>query len=222
MRHRRWVVLVVAVLQVVVGGCVARPDPATTHAFDARLAAAALRVRVLTCEGEALASGFLIRPRQLVTNRHVVDSAVQITVDTWDGRLRHGVAMRQADRADVGEVDLQEQGGPVLELAIRRAASGDTVWDVGYPKGHALRVTMGRVIDYAPGAPYGEDGPVMRTSTEINLGNSGGPILDRHGHVIAIAFALERSTGYTLAIPAERIRSSLEHLRPVTTTCGTP
>jgi S1-C subfamily serine protease len=45
-----------------------------------------MRVRNRGCDSVATGSGFAVGPRRLVTNRHVVEGAEELQLDTWDGR----------------------------------------------------------------------------------------------------------------------------------------
>jgi S1-C subfamily serine protease len=87
------------------------------------------------------------------------------------------------------------------------ASSGDAVTAVGYPLGGPLTLSAGTVIDRVDGASLGIEGPVMRLTATVRPGNSGGPVLDRKGHVVGIVYAIERATGFGLAVPVDTLRS---------------
>jgi S1-C subfamily serine protease len=62
-----------------------RPELAAESARQ-RAAEVTMRVRNRSCDGVATGSGFAVGPRRLVTNRHVVEGAEELQLDTWDGR----------------------------------------------------------------------------------------------------------------------------------------
>ena len=77
------------------------------------------------------------------------------------------------------------------------------------------------VVDRVDGYGFGIQGPVLRITAEVRPGNSGGPMLDRRGRVAGIVFAIERVTGFGLAIPMGTVnalidRGGFEPVRP----CG--
>jgi S1-C subfamily serine protease len=203
----------------VLAACSSASEPSRPRA-ERLLPRAAVRVRVDTCEGPAVASGFLVRGRTVVTNRHVVEDALDAAIEVRDGRTVEANSMRDVASTDLGVIHLRGPASPVLRLAARDAISGDRVYGAGYPRGGPLRTTTGRVIDYVSGAEFGVRGKVMRTSTETNLGSSGGPVLNRRGAVVGIVFAVERTTDYTLAIPVSVVRRELRGSVPVSPPCA--
>jgi len=60
----------------------------------------------------------------------------------------------------------------------------------------ARRSAVGRggtVVGYVNGAIYDEPGLVMEITNRIQLGNSGGPLLDTAGQVVGVVFAFKTS-----------------------------
>ena len=65
-----------------------------------------VRIRSVGPCGSSVGSGFVTEGGHLVTNRHVIDGASRIQVETWDGRpIRIGAARVGVD-TDLGIIDL--------------------------------------------------------------------------------------------------------------------
>jgi pSer/pThr/pTyr-binding forkhead associated (FHA) protein len=66
--------------------------------------------------------------------------------------------------------------------------AGDSMRALGYPGigGATLTVTDGTVSGRASGGAAGEDGPWIKTDTELSHGNSGGAAFDRSGALIGV------------------------------------
>jgi S1-C subfamily serine protease len=79
----------------------------------------------------------------------------------------------------------------------------------GFPLGGQQIVAEGDVLDYVVGANLGDGTQVMRLSTTVHPGNSGGPVIDRRGEVVGVVYAIELATHRALAIPASAVRSLL-------------
>ncbi len=103
---------------------------------------------------------------------------------------------------------------PVIRLAAHNPLSGDKVTLVGFPQGGPVRVVDGRVVDYLNGAKTNEPGKVMRSSTEAEPGNSGGPLVTSNRRAGGIVFAIDLVDNYALIIPASTIRATLHTLDP--------
>src|ERR687896_18739 len=82
----------------------------------------------------------------------------------------------------------------------------DRVTVVGYPRGGPLTLSEGTVIDRVDGGYLGIEGTVARLTANVVPGNSGGPVLDGKGRVVAIVYAIETATGFGLAIPIDTMR----------------
>jgi S1-C subfamily serine protease len=179
-----------------------------------------VRVRNTGCEGVATGSGFAIDKEILVTNRHVLAGADHVELATWDGHSQH---VEFAFVASAGDIALIRSESPLPQVATLGAdvRSGDEVSVVGYPHGGPLTISEGVIVDETDGSRFEIPGPVLRMTATVAPGNSGGPVLDKKGHVVAVVFAIERDTGLSLAIPNGTIQhmfdiGGLEDLPP----CG--
>jgi S1-C subfamily serine protease len=77
---------------------------------------------------------------------------------------------------------------------------------MGAARGPASR---GRVVNYSEDKRF--DGRrVMRTTNEIQPGNSGGPVVEGSGNVVGVVFALDVQDGFALAIPVSQLRLALQ------------
>lgn len=99
--------------------------------------------------------------------------------------------------------DLEGRGGP-----------GAPVTAVGFPSGGPLELAEGEVVDEVDGRGFGVAGPVLRVTSELEPGNSGGPLLDARGRVVGVAFAVEVATGLGLALPLDTVDALLDEAVP--------
>lgn len=155
-----------------------------------------LRVRNVSCFGVATGSGFAIDDHTVVTNRHVLDDAAQLQLNTWNGQSMTA----DVSEARVGQlVDIGFMVTPKKLPAVARTGpephKGDPVTAVGFPLGGRLTMSQGKVVRFRDGRKLTRDiafdGPVMEISAKVKHGNSGGPLLDSRGRVVGVIYAGE-------------------------------
>ena len=180
-----------------------------------------VRMRSVGCGGLGTASGFVLDETLLVTNRHVVEDAVVLELNTWDGKSVNAVLTAVAYADDLAVVRVAEPLPVSGRLAATDASAGERVTVVGYPHGGPLLESTGELIEYAPLEGRQAASEVMRLSAIVQPGNSGGPVLAADGSVVGVVFGTEPATGNGLAIPASAVRRMLEESRPpaAPTTC---
>lgn len=219
-----------AALVVAVGGmvgCVSPPDDTTVAAggepapdrVDPR--SYTVRIRATTCDGVGVGTGFLLDAETIITNRHVVEEANKLVVETYLGDELTVDVASQGGLADLAIVKI-EQGatgdtGDTARLAPGNPARDDRLRVFGYPRGGPLSVARGRVEKYLSDPRLGNLGKVMRADLDIQPGNSGGPALDDEDRVVGVVYAIERSTKKALIVPVTTLTSLLERddLEPV-------
>jgi len=164
-----------------------------------------VRVRNLSCDGVSIGSGFALAPDVLVTNRHVLAGADALEVSTWDGRSFNVSFAAVGALGDLGVASIDGKL-PLVGKFGPAPRPGAVVTAVGYPLGGQLTLATGTVIDRVDGGDLGVPGTVARLSTRVLPGNSGGPVLDEKGRISGIVYAIERATGFGLAVPVDTLR----------------
>lgn len=233
LRRRGGAVVASVAVLVLAAGCVAPPD---TEAVDASILDApvdvdprsyTVRIRSQTCEGLGVGSGFLIDESTIVTNRHVVEGADELEVETSEGQTLTVDVASQGLLADLAVVRLSEgmatemsADGTTAELAPANPEPGDRLRAVGYPGGGELTVTEGEVEDFKADPRLGNLSKVIRSEVEIHPGNSGGPAVDDQNRVIGVVYAVEISTEKSLIVPVETLRRLLDNAEGVETVEG--
>ena len=130
-------------------------------------------------------SGFFVNRRgHIVTNNHVIDNCSELRVE---GHGTVAVVARDAD-ADLAVLRSKTPSKGFAALADRRQLNpGEEIVVVGYPLGKELSknssVSVGIVnsVDLEIGKKN-----LIQVSAPIQSGNSGGPVLDAHGKVVAV------------------------------------
>jgi serine protease Do len=166
----------------------------------------------------ALGSGFVIRGDGLiVTNRHVVSSALKVRVRLPDGRDFPAKVLGADAVTDIALLKLDGVRLSPLRLGSSQKVSvGDAVIAIGNPYGLGQSVSAGIISARARTL---EDDPYidfLQTDAAINHGNSGGPLMTPDGVVVGVTSAIFSpsggSVGLGFAIPAETVTAVIGQL----------
>jgi serine protease Do len=168
-------------------------------------------------------SGFIIDPSGLiVTNNHVVGHADKIVVALNDGTLLPARLIGSDELTDIALIKVQAPA-PLPAVAFgdsRQVEVGDWVLAAGNPFNLGGSVTAGiisaRGRDLGSGSgPF--DNNFLQLDAPMNPGNSGGPIFNMDGQVIAISTAIVSpsggSVGIGFATPSELVIPIVGQLR---------
>ncbi|PWB53567.1 MAG: 2-alkenal reductase [Anaerolineales bacterium] len=154
----------------------------------------------------------------ILTNNHVIDGAKQLQVIFADGTQQDASLVGSDQYSDLAVLKVSGTMPAVATLGNSDALNpGETVIAIGSPLGDFKNtVTVGvvsatgRSIDTGDG--YSIDG-LIQTDAAINQGNSGGPLVNLAGEVIAINTLIIRSSnsgtvteGLGFAIPINTAR----------------
>ena len=172
---------------------------------------------------EGLGSGVIVSPNgYILTNNHVVADADKLTVTLNDGREFEARVIGTDEKTDIAVIKIEALGLPVLTLADSdRLRVGDIVFAVGNPLGVGQSVTMGIVsatgrtdlnlLDDVNG--YGD---FIQTDAAINMGNSGGALVDARGRLVGLNAAImspsEGNIGIGFSIPVNLVRGIMENI----------
>jgi S1-C subfamily serine protease len=172
-----------------------------------------------------IGSGFVIKylnSHYVVTNFHVIDSLVNVTVTFWNGDAYAATVIGSDPYSDIGV--LSTKGGEVDPIPLAFDSSslvrvGQPVMAIGNPYGLSGSVTfgivsqVGRTIQYQSTTGSFLVADAIQFSAPINPGNSGGPLLDANGMVVGItSAAVSGSQGVGFAIPSDTITRELPFL----------
>jgi S1-C subfamily serine protease len=182
------------------------------------------RVRASGCEALATGSGFALDEHTVITNRHVVEDAVAITLSSWDGRDATVETVAISEDHDLAVIRTVEKLQGWGELGT--GSVDDTVWVIGYPKGRQLSVTRGKIVssvdgDELSGDERTESGQVWQISAKVTTGNSGGPLIGADGTVVGVVYGYGAETQSGYAVKAAAVDGLLsQQPAALDTACG--
>ena len=149
----------------------------------------------------SIGTGFVIHKAGfIVTNEHVVRDVVDLRVRLYDGRELPACVVGADPATDIALLKVEPPSPlPILPLGDSEAVRvGEPVIAIGNPFGFNHSVTAGivsakeRVVDRTTLHDSKEQENYsffIQTDASINVGNSGGPLLDASGTVIGVSAA---------------------------------
>ena len=170
---------------------------------------------------EGLGSGVIVtNDGYIITNNHVVEGADALSVLLPDDREYQAVLIGSDPKTDIAVIKIEAGDLPTITLADSdKLRVGDVVFAVGNPLGVGQTVTMGIVsakgrnkLGLLENVAGYED--FIQTDAAINMGNSGGALVDAKGRLVGINSAIVSTTkgniGIGFAIPVN-LASSIMH-----------
>jgi len=165
---------------------------------------------------------FLSEDGYLLTNNHIAENAVKITVTSLQGNDYVAKVVGADPRSDLALLKVEAKGVPFADFGDSNLLKvGEWVLAIGNPFGLENTVTAGIVS--AKGRQLGTGGNVpeyqdfIQTDAAINRGNSGGPLVNMKGEVIGITSNIFTPTGGNIglgfAIPSDLARKVVTQLK---------
>ena len=192
------------------------PSPGITSTAAVRRAAASV-VKVSgtadDCSRRLDGSGFVIAPKHVLTNAHVVAGVDQPQVRVGGSGPRLAARVVVFDpRRDLAVLYVPDLSAPALPLDDS-GGRGDEAVVAGFPGGGPFRLGAARIRDTlnATGADIYHRSQTTREVfslyADVEPGNSGGPLLSLKGDVYGVIFAKsldDALTGYALTVDEAR------------------
>ena len=171
---------------------------------------------------QTLGSGVIVSARgqdYVLTNNHVIANAQDIQVLLYDGRIAKANLVGSDQETDLAVLKIDASNLPVIHMADpQQLRPGDVVLAIGNPFGLNQTVTMGIVsaIGRQLNSSSAED--FIQTDAAINLGNSGGALVNANGQLVGINTLLigkgqaANAEGIGFAIPVATATKVLDQL----------
>lgn len=153
----------------------------------------------------------------ILTNNHVVEDAISITVRTKDGKILQAKIKGRDPSTDLAVIKVDGSGLVAAKLGDSDALKvGEWVVAVGSPFGFSFTVTSG-VLSAKGRGGLGMNAieDYLQTDASINPGNSGGPLVNLNGEVIGINTMIlgkYGSVGLGFSVPSNMAKKVAEQL----------
>lgn len=168
-------------------------------------------------------SGFIVNKEGLaVTNYHVIEGAKTIEAELRDGTRVEVEGFYKADRSlDIAIIKLKKQDKPfrISRLVKSVPEKGESVAAFGAPYGLSYTASEGIVsgirsskdLPINKGEEDAKDGTWVQTTAPISPGNSGGPLVNMKGEVVAMnTMGFTVGQNLNLSISIKDIREMLD------------
>ena len=169
----------------------------------------------------ATGSGVIISPDgYIITNHHVIDNSSEVIVTTNDNKEYEAVLVGSDEVTDVAvlKINSNEKFEYLLFGDSENSEIGQWVLAVGNPYNLNSTVTAGIISSKSRDLnEYDQiNQSFIQTDAAVNIGNSGGALVNINGDLIGINTAIQSMTGgfvgYSFAIPSNIVRKIFEDI----------
>jgi Do/DeqQ family serine protease len=170
---------------------------------------------------QSAGSGVIVDAKNgyIVTNRHVIENASEITVTLLDNRHFQAKVVGSDEGTDIAVLKADEPHWTEMPLGdSSHLEVGDWVVAIGNPFGLKHTVTAGIVSALGRTGlhPHGYE-DFIQTDASINPGNSGGALVNLNGELIGINSAILSkdgggNIGIGFAIPVNMVKAVMDQL----------
>ena len=195
-------------------------DPMFRRFFGEQFGGDGLR-RMPQPKQTGVGSGVIVtKDGYILTNNHVVENADQVRVQVGEVGDEYTAKVVGTDpKTDIAvlKIDAKDKSFPAVTAAdSEQLQVGDVVLAVGNPFGIGQTVTMG-IVSATGRATLGlEYEDFIQTDAAINMGNSGGALVDAEGRLVGINTAILSRTGGNqgigFAVPMNLARYVMENI----------
>lgn len=197
-------------------------EPGVVRAGDS-----VVKVLGTACGLNLSGSGWVGGPGLVVTNAHVIAGQTDTYVETRDGAELDAVPLAYRPEDDVAVLAVEGLEQPPLPI-VDDPESGMPAAVLGFPSSgdfQSIAARLGSTGEVTSEDSYGR-GPIQREMTSFRGavvgGNSGGPVVDAQGRVLATVFAatVEARPPEGLGVPNEVVEGALGGAGPEETSTG--
>jgi S1-C subfamily serine protease len=200
------------ILLALTGSCMASPrmpEPPTPQA----LAAATLNAVVKIATPQGHGSGFFVNGYTVATAQHVITAVMTggtpPTITTHDGQTCAPEGAWLDDDHDLAFVRVSGCTAPNVLYVAHDPEQGAEVLAAGHPMMTDWAVVAGVISRVSVPAMGGE----MQITAQVQMGMSGGPVVDDRGHLVGLVVGLQSPDGWWAgmgwALPAGVITAGL-------------
>ncbi|MCG7258302.1 MULTISPECIES: MarP family serine protease [unclassified Corynebacterium] len=177
------------------------------------------------CSRMLQGTGWVVAEDTVMTNAHVVAGTNEVTLMTKDGP-REARVVYYNPQVDIALLRSENLPFVPMKWAEGEGQQGQDAIVMGYPNGGPFKATPARIREkfVVSGPNIYADERVEREAYSLRgavvQGNSGGPLIDKDGHVLGVVFGAdinEEDTGY--ALTREEV---MKHVGDVTSHQGSP
>lgn len=170
----------------------------------------------------SLGSGFIVDPNgYIVTNNHVIDEAdeINVTLSGEKGLSYKAKLIGKDPKTDLAVLKIDAGGNlPFIKFGDSdKAKVGDFILVIGNPFGLGGSVSVGIISAKARNINSGHFDDFIQTDAAINVGNSGGPMLNTDGEVIGVNSVIlspsKGNIGIGFAIPSNMVQYVFKQLK---------
>lgn len=167
--------------------------------------------------GTGVGSGFVLRGGYIITNQHVTEGdGVTLAVEDKDGFSHQAIKVGEDATTDIAVLKIESTRlKPVKIGDPSKLKVGQSVLAFGSPYGLNRSVTAGIISSLRRKVPISKV-TLIQSDASINAGNSGGPLTNSRGEVVAvnayIYSPLGGSVGLSFSIPIDITLASAERL----------
>jgi len=167
-------------------------------------------------------SGFIVdQDGLIITNAHVIGNQSKVKIRLLDGRTFEGQVAAVDESRDIAALRINTDGSSLQKLdfcPLSELRVGEWVMAIGSPLALKNSVTVGIISNLRrPGKELGltdnkSDIGYIQTDAIINVGNSGGPLVNLAGKMVGMN-TMMASAGIAFAIPTSTIKYFLNKIK---------
>lgn len=194
----------------------------TAREIYQRVSPSMVGIRVAAGDGIHLGTGIIMTgDGYIVTNAHILSEGREASVIFSNNSQAEALLVGYDGETDVAVLKVDRQGlTPAVFGDSSRLQVGDLAYAIGNPLGEELRGTMtsgiisavDRVVDMG-----GRDMTLLQTSAALNVGNSGGALINAAGQVVGITnmkmeTQWETVEGLGFAVPSSIVKPVVDQI----------